>query len=110
MNQYVHSSTCPVCFTCFHTRPRILQHVRYRSKKCHDALIRRGPILSKEQADEMDRLCKPDMRSLYKLGRRRNFAEISCLKQKEPITPLHVFPDNPNNVIHEDGLTDEDLE
>ena len=58
----------------------------------------------------MDRLCKPALKSLYKLGRRRNFAEIPCLKQKKPVTPLHIFLDNPNNVIYEDPLTDEDME
>ena len=110
LNQYIHSTTCPVCFVCFHTRPRILQHIKYRSKKCRDAIINRGPILTPEQANKMDKKCCSDVSQLYKRGRRRNFAEIPCLKQLKPHTPAHIFSHNPNNTIHSDPITDEDTE
>ena len=37
---------------------------------------------------------------LFKKGRRRNFAEIPCLKFTKLHNPAHIFLDNPNNTIH----------
>ena len=61
-----------------------------------------------EQANKMDEKCRADVSELLKRGRRRNFAEIPCLKQLKPHTPSHIFADNPNNVIHSNPITDDE--
>ena len=51
---YVDTSTCPVCLVCFHTRERVLNHIRYKSSKCRNLIFDRGPILTKQQADDIN--------------------------------------------------------
>ena len=41
---YVDTSTCPVCLVCFHTRERVLSHIRYKSSECRNLIFDRGPI------------------------------------------------------------------
>ena len=45
---------CLVCLVEFHTRERILNHIRYRSQSCRYNLMLRNPVLSDHEADKIE--------------------------------------------------------
>ncbi len=51
---HVRTNVCPVCLKGFSTRERILEHVRRGRTSCRHQLILMGPVMSENQADELD--------------------------------------------------------
>jgi len=85
---YVDGPTCRICLVNFGSRERCLNHVRYRSKVCYANSLMRGPILSSQQADELDLLERPEHKALYSAGKRRHTAEHPCLRAHGPLLPI----------------------
>ena len=77
MRRYVPSTHCLVCLREFGERETCLNHVRYRSKVCHNNLLLRGPVLSVEEACVLDDACKARNRQLHAAG--RTFKAHYCL-------------------------------
>ena len=71
-------------------------------------LNERGPILTQLQANKLDALDKPYHLTLFKKGRKRNYAEHPPIPAIGPILPPEIFLNNPNNndiVLEEDELS-----
>ncbi len=51
-------------------------------------MLMRGPALSQEESDALDRLCCPDNVTLHKAGKRRHFADLPCVRLHGPILPV----------------------
>ena len=71
-------------------------------------LNQRGPILTQLQANKLDALDKPYHLTLYKQGKKRNFAEHPPIPAIGPLITPEIFLNNPNNnniVLEEDELS-----
>ena len=88
MRKYVDGRTCRICLKNFWTRERCLNHVRYRSKVCYANALMRGPVLSQEEADELDSIECPGNQVLYAAGRRRHKAVLPCIQMPGPLLPV----------------------
>ena len=103
--------TCPICHTFHHTRERLFDHLKpekHGPNRCLMLLNQRGPILTQLQANKLDALDKPYHLTLYKQGKKRNFAEYPPIPAIGPLITPEIFLNNPNNnniVLEEDELS-----
>ena len=98
--QYVAGSVCPLCLVNFHTRERLLNHVRYRSIICRKYVMKGPPPLSMEEADQLDADDRLKMRQLRSAGNRKHSATRDdgvCHRAHGPL--LHNI-DVPNPSTH----------
>ena len=51
----------------------------------------RGPILTSQQADELDELERPEHKALYSVGKRRHTADQPCLRAHGPLLPIFAL-------------------
>ncbi len=84
IRRLVSTSTCPICLTEFHTRTRILNHLRYRSHVCRCNLLIAGPLLSVE-ADLLDFEEAVANRLLAQSGSRAHKAALPCIRVQGPL-------------------------
>ena len=99
MRLYINYHThCTVCLKQFWTRPRLLNHIRYRSKVCKYNLYLRGTIVDEATACSQDLECAGDSVALYSRGRRRHFAEEPVVQLSGPVLP--IFHDNGGQPSH----------
>jgi len=93
MRLYINDHThCPVCLRLFWTRPRLLNHIRYKSKICKYNLYMRGMICSEEEASRQDAAAALANVVLYRRCRRNHFAEEPVLQLKGPLLPIVPSP------------------
>ena len=77
IGRYVSGTHCVICLKDFHTRVRIINHHKHRSKICADKLLTTREIfLSVEEAKELDIAERARNRELAHIGRRSHFAKI----------------------------------
>ena len=79
------STVCCVCMLDFHSRPRLLNHIRYRSKVCRAYHNVCEPCLTVDQAEELDNLSREHNRNLYAKGYRRHQATIRAFRTPGPL-------------------------
>jgi len=77
----------------FHTRERIVNHIRYRSSVCRTNLMMRPPILSIEQANLLDADASGQLAVLRQARRRRHAVDIPCFRLVGPLPPVVIDPD-----------------
>ena len=95
-------TVCPICLLDFHTRTRLLNHLKYRSKLCATTLLSSEvPLISRENADELDSKERDFHRALYARGQRRHKAKENVFRVPGP---LLVNPLAPHNSSHPLGL------
>ena len=93
MRLYINEHThCSVCLKQFWSRPRLLNHIRYKSKVCKYNLILRGTLVSEEEATRQDVASASVRVALHKGGRRRHFAEDPVLQLQGPWLPIVPSP------------------
>jgi hypothetical protein len=80
LSRYVSDVFCPVCLVYFHSRVRLLNHIRYKSAVCRTNLILQGPVLTAEEASELDCQCRPGHRELASKGLRPHVALAPCFR------------------------------
>ena len=88
LRKYVDGHTCRICLKNFWTRERCPNHVRYRSQVCYANALMRGPVLSQEEADELDSIDCLEHQKLYAVGRRRHKAVLPCVQMPGPLLPV----------------------
>ena len=85
---HVNGTVCLVCLKEFHTRERIIQHLKFRPGRtnvCRYNTLDMDPFLSIEQADLVDAELKDTNRKLQANAKRRHFAEIPCFRMPGPL-------------------------
>jgi len=76
------------CLREFHTRERVLNHVRYRSAVCRANLLLRGPLLSRAQADAVEQQERDRCRALSRAGMRRHHVGSPAVQLCGPLLPI----------------------
>ena len=84
---YVRTNVCPVCLKGSTTRERILEHVRRGRTPCKRQLMIMGPIMSENQADELEQSLWVFYRDLHHKGQRRHRADAPWVYACGPPTP-----------------------
>lgn len=85
---HICTTHCSVCLKEFHTRERVLNHVKYRSAVCRANLILRGPLLAEAEAAAIDEAEKKSNRELACAGKRRHHACLPALQLQGPLAPI----------------------
>jgi len=95
---------CLVCLREFHTRERVLNHLRYRSKTCKYNLMLKAPFLTEAEADSLDEECKEANVSLQHKGCRRHLAAQPSFRLQGPLLPIILAPDSKESCHHPLGF------
>eukprot|EP00973_Karenia_brevis_P093278 12416574-Karenia_brevis.AAC.1 len=95
--RYAPSTTCLVCMTEFWTRPRIINHLMYRSRICLQNLLSNPPLLTQREADVLDQQELESNRKLYAQSRKPAFADLPSLRVPGPLMRLTVLPPQPSS-------------
>ena len=89
---YVEGVHCPICMVQFASRECVINHVRYRSKVCYENLLIRPPKLTREEADELDKIDLSRHADLQAKGLRRHAATVGCIRLTGPLMPIVIDP------------------
>ena len=93
INCYVSSNHCPICMLYFHSRVRVLNHIKYRSFVCKANLLLAGPILLDADARALDVAQREQNRVLYASGLRAHAATLPVFRLQGPLPPS-ILPAN----------------
>jgi len=85
---YFRDTHCTACMLEFFTRPRLFNHLAYRSKVCRAHLYLRGPVISQDDADALDVVAAKDAVKLYAKGYRRHKAVVNAIRLPGPLEPV----------------------
>ena len=94
LHMAVQYTPCPICLIQFHTRHRLLEHIKYKGKKrhCTALLSSRPPIISEAEARELDAAAAKSARQLAHRGLRRTHAAKPSHRVPGPMWPLSHKP------------------
>jgi hypothetical protein len=81
---------CRICMKQFHTRERLLNHVRYKSKVCRVNMLLHGPICDEINSTEHDQQCTEANVLLQQQSRRRAHAVDPVVQLTGPSMILGV--------------------
>jgi len=90
INCHISGTVCTVCMLDFHTRTRVLNHLKYRSQMCLSNILIQGPCMSMDAARTLDIEEREFKRELYAKGLRAHTALIPVCRMCGPIPA----PDN----------------
>jgi len=94
LGDHVH---CPICLKHFHTRERVLKHVRYRSEICRHNLVLRNRMWTDAEVSEFD-ACEADgHKSTQASGKRRHHAEAPVIRLVGPLQPILLQGNDSNH-------------
>ena len=82
---HINTVFCPVCMVMFHTRERVLNHLRYRSALCREQILEYPQVLDDVQADDLDLSLRESNILLQKAGRRRHSAVLNAFRLSGPL-------------------------
>ena len=72
--------------------------ITYKSQSCRLCLLIQPPLISEEDALQVDLSEHENFRALYKQGKRRHNAELPCFRLQGPL--IHVLIDPANASAH----------
>ena len=87
-----HHTHCIICLMEFHTKERLLNHLRYRSYLCYINTMHRGTKISRETADRIDHDCRLYYRDLGKSGKKRSLAVDPSIRIQGPLVLPSIAP------------------
>ena len=79
---------CPICLKFFHTRERVLNHIRYRSEVCRHNLVLRDIKWIEQQILEFDSSDELAHKEAQATGKRRHHAGDPVLQLAGPLQPI----------------------
>ena len=82
--QYANITHCNICLTELFTRESCINHIRYRSKRCRDQLLRMEPLLTVAEASVLDEEEKATNLRLAHSGLRRHTAHRPSVRLSGP--------------------------
>ena len=89
--------SCPICLKHFHTRERVLNHVRYRSEVCRHSMVLRDFKWTQNEIDAMDALDCDLNEGAQKSGKRRHTADMSVVQLSGPLEPILLLGSSSNH-------------
>ena len=94
MDRYVSANQyhCSVCLKYFHTRPRLLNHIKYRAVICATHILKDPPLLSEDEAKEANVNTREHNRYIYSKAQKRDKAEIPNTRVLGPVINLGLPP------------------
>ena len=95
--RYINGTHCIVCMREFHTRTRLINHVRYRSHVCRTNLLLGGPLISWSQVEELDYEDQAFKRDLHSKGARAHHVVAPAFRLQGPIPALLIDNDCVSN-------------
>ncbi len=87
-----HVAHCCVCLPMFHSRERLLNHLRYRSSVCKINLILAGDAISNQDADAIDEKLQPHYADLQRRGFRRYRGRRPAFRLPGPLPYAVIEP------------------
>ena len=79
---------CPICLKYFHTRERVLNHVRYRSEVCRHNLVLRDVKWTEQQVMDFDTCDSVGHKEAQATGKRRHRVEAPVVQLEGPLQPI----------------------
>ena len=98
IRNYVEANRCTVCLKVFDNREAAINHVRYKSNICYANLIARGPRLTPEESEAIDKLDHQVQNSKVQRGKRRHTVDKLCCLGNGPIFPV-IIPEGGNSTL-----------
>lgn len=95
LRKYVNTVFCPICMVMFHTRERLLNHLKYRSPTCKTNILLGQPVLTEEEANNLDSQDAHNFVLMQKAGKRRHHCDAPAYRLQGP-TP-YVICSKPTN-------------
>ena len=82
-----HETPCSICLTQFHTRSRLLEHLKYKGKKyrCFLTLCSAGPSISEQCARDLNKMEAVPNKALSHKGLRRSYAAKPAHRTPGPL-------------------------
>ena len=91
---FVNTTHCEICLKEFHQRENILNHFK-KVGVCRVQLLLRPPVLTEEQATQVDASLRAQNRELSRKGKRRYTKELPCFRYPGPFLPMLAGPVHP---------------
>ena len=88
---YVSTTHCEICLVEFHTRARLLEHVKGRHNRPNICLLNyldKEPVYTQEQVIEIDKALAETNRKLYAAAHRQHYAAVPCFSLQGPFLPV----------------------
>ena len=82
---YFDNTSCFVCMQQFWSRERLLNHLRYKSSRCRNAYLARGPCIAFEESCRSDAADLPAHRMSRQRGGRRHTVEVPAIRLSGPL-------------------------
>ena len=73
---HIVGNSCLCCLKYFHTRNRVLHHLKHPSKHCHKKLLELPPFITKEKSEELDALKNLRHKKARKSGQPEHFVRL----------------------------------
>ncbi len=80
-----HVVHCCVCMVNFHSRERLLNHLRYRSEVCKINLVLQRHPMSSDDADKIDEKLRPKHVKMHAKGDRRYYGHLPASRLDGPL-------------------------
>ena len=81
---YVSGTRCPICLKEFWQREVFLVHIRRGRTPCKRQVLLRGPVMSAEQAGELDAELRTFFQKQHRRGLRRHAVDVPCIRVHGP--------------------------
>ena len=90
IKQYGHATHCAVCMVEFHSRPRIINHLLYRSHICRYNLLLGPPLISPCALKQLELDAAQCVRAARAAGLHRHKAVLPAFRLQGPL--INVIP------------------
>ena len=81
---HIAGNFCLCCLKYFHTRNRVLHHLRHPGKACHQRLLALPPFITQAESDELDALENTRHKEARKAGQPEHSARLPCIIASGP--------------------------
>ena len=85
LRRHITGHSCPCCLRYFHTRNRVLHHLRNPSRHCYKRLLEQQPFLTKEESDHLDEQENERLKCARKAGQPEPSARLPFFTLPGPL-------------------------
>ena len=91
IRRYVTGTHCTICLKEFWNRERVINHLKYKSHYCRNALMIGSPLVSESEAVDLDSAFASAFKSAAGSGARRHHAALPCVQLYGPFVDCMMF-------------------
>ena len=88
---------CPICLEMFHTRERVLNHIRYKFEICKRNFVMRDIKWTDAEIEEIDSNEAECHKKTQAIGKRRHQAEAPVIRLVGPLQPILLQGNDSNH-------------